>query len=106
VDADQRFAELARELTTRPGVEPPGRSRGFGATALKVDGSIFAMLMCEHLVLKLPAATVAALIDDGTGGPFGTGKRRPMREWVTVLDEEAWWPLAQDALEHVRARQS
>jgi hypothetical protein len=106
VDADQRFAELVGDLITRPGVEPPGRSRGFGATALKVDGSIFAMLMGEHLVVKLPAAAVAALIDDGTGGPFGTGKRRPMREWLTVLDEEAWWPLAQDALEHVHTKQS
>lgn len=104
MNTEERFAALARELNARSGVQPPGQGRGFGATALKVDGSIFAMLMGEHLVVKLPADRVAALIADGTGGPFGTGERRPMREWLTVVDDEAWWPLAEEALEFVRAR--
>jgi len=106
VDAHERFAALAGELATRHGVEPPGEGRAFGATALKLEGSIVAMLMGERLVVKLPAETVAAHIADGTGLPFGTGKRRPMREWLTVVDDEAWEPLAEDALEFARARRS
>jgi hypothetical protein len=100
------YERLVATLGVRPGVTPPDPSRGsgFGSDALKVNGRIFAMLTGGQLVLKLPAARVRTLIDDGTGGPFDAGKGRPMREWLTVLttDEATWSALAAEAYEFVR----
>jgi hypothetical protein len=46
------------------------------------------------------------LIDSGTGMSFDAGKRRPMKEWLTVVvdDEETAIALAREALNFVRAR--
>lgn len=104
VDAEARFAALVEEFARRPGVEPPGGGRAFGATALKVHGSIFAMLYDERLVVKLPRERVAALIAADQGEPFGAGKGRPMQEWLTVVDEDAWSALAEEARAFVGER--
>lgn len=90
-----------------PGVEvPDGSGRGFGSDALKVNGSIFAMVSNGHLVVKLPRERVAELIANGTGSPFDAGKGRPMKEWLTVTsdDDQIWLNLAEEALEFVRNR--
>lgn len=62
--------------------------------------------MSDRLVVKLPARRVAALVADGTGGPFTASRGTAMREWVTVLDDDArtWSALAREALAFVRAR--
>ena len=105
MDPQERFAALVEELAAEPGVTPPDAAGGrrFGSAALKVDGAIFAMLYDQWLVVKLPRPRVEALLADGTGGPFGAGKGRPMREWVTVLsaDEGTWSALAREALAFV-----
>jgi TfoX/Sxy family transcriptional regulator of competence genes len=101
MDLERRFSELVDELCSRPGVVPPGGS-GFGSHALKVDGSIFAMFVRGHLVVKLPSARVTELVAGGTGGPFDANKGRAMKEWLTVLDESAWHALAVEASEFVR----
>ncbi len=101
----ERFAELASELAGETDVALPsdGRRR-FGSTALKVGGSIFAMLVSDQLAVKLPAERVTALVADGTGGPFASSRGTPMREWVVVLEDETttWSTLAREALAHVR----
>lgn len=106
--AEGRFAALVETLLWEPGVTPPDAARGrrFGSDALKVNGSIFAMLTRGHLVVKLPRERVAALIAEGAGEPFDAGKGTPMKEWLTVLgdDEETWQTLAREALTFVRAR--
>ena len=108
VEPQERFAALVEELAGEPGVAPPDAAGGrrFGSAALKVDGSIFAMLHDGRLVVKLPRPRVEALLADGTGGPFGAGRGRPMREWVTVLsgDDRTWSTLAREALAFVSAR--
>jgi hypothetical protein len=108
MDAGRRFAALVDALDGTPGVTLPGASggRGFGAGALKVDGSIFAMEVQGALVLKLPEARVAELIGSGAGSPFDSGKGRPMREWVALAgsDPGADLSLAREALAHVRSR--
>ena len=104
----ERFAALAEELAGCPGVEVPGGSsrRTFGSTALKVNGSIFAMVAGDRLVVKLSRDRVDALIDAGTGLPFDGGKARPMKEWVAVVDDDeaTWAALAREALDFVRSR--
>lgn len=85
---EDAFAELVERFSDTPGVTPPeAHRRGFGSHALKVHGSIFAMLVRGHLVVKLPAARVRELIAEGIGGVFDANKGTPMREWLTVLDE-------------------
>ncbi|HVN13941.1 MAG TPA: TfoX/Sxy family protein [Kineosporiaceae bacterium] len=100
----QRFDQLVEAFAGRPGVTAPGESRPrFGSSALKVDGSIFAMLTRDELVVKLPGARVAELVASGAGRPFDAGKRSPMKEWVVVagLDVQDWRVLAEEALAFV-----
>lgn len=108
MDAEERFAALAEKFAGLPGVELPGGpgSRRFGSQALKVNGSIFAMVTGGRLVVKLPRDRVDALIADGTGAPFDSGKGRPMKEWVAVTaeDDGTRLALAQEALAFVRSR--
>ena len=57
-----------------------GPKRAFGATSLKTDGRIFAMLVKGRLVVKLPAARVTQLVDDGAGERFDPGHGRAQKE--------------------------
>jgi TfoX N-terminal domain len=102
---EARFAALVEHFADRPRVTPPGAAgrRGFGSSALKVDGSIFAMLQDGRLVVKLPRERVSALVASGTGEPFSAGKGRPMKEWVAVPDgdDALWRTLAEEALTFV-----
>jgi hypothetical protein len=106
MDGEERFAALAEEFAGSPDVTLPGAddARGFGANALRVRGSIFAMRSGGRLVVKLPAKRVAELIAAGDGEPFNAGKGRPMREWITVADDADWLALAREALAFVAAK--
>jgi TfoX/Sxy family transcriptional regulator of competence genes len=103
----ERFAVLVEEFTGREGVTPPGgERRRFGSDALRVGGSIFAMLTRDELVLKLPRARVATLVASGEGRPFDAGKGTPMKEWVVVADDDldTWRALAEEALAFVSSK--
>ena len=67
---------------------PDGSERGFAAQAIKVNGAVFVMLMRGQIAVKLPAARVRELIDQGRGDPVSTGSRTPMREWVALVGTE------------------
>lgn len=103
--SEERFDRLAGAFAGRPGVALPGEdgTRGFGSSALKAGGSIFAMLTRGRLVVKLPRARVAALVASGAGEPFDAGKGRPMKEWLVVADaaDDRWQDLAEEALAFV-----
>lgn len=103
MEPSRKFDALVADLAGEPGVQPPGADgkRLFGATTLRVHGSIFAMLAHGRLVVKLPAARVAELIAAGMGGPFDAGKGRPMRQWLTVADDADWTALARESLAYV-----
>jgi hypothetical protein len=99
-----QFEQLVDGFVGRPGVTAPGGDRRrFGSSALKVNGSIFAMLARDELVLKLPRARVRELIAEGAGRPFDAGKGTPMKEWVVVADPdpEARRELAEEAFAFV-----
>jgi hypothetical protein len=107
-EPEERFEALVDAFAGQPGVTAPGGSgrRGFGSSALKVNGSIFAMVTRGQLVVKLPRGRVGTLIASGVGGPFDAGKGTPMKEWLTIVgdDEERWLALAREALEFVGRR--
>ena len=102
--AEEVFAGLVGALADEPGVVRPapadGGPRGFGASALRVNDRIFAMVSHGRLVFKLPAQRVAELIGTGRGDPFDAGKGRPMKEWVGLEPnaDEDWLNLATEAL--------
>ena len=108
MDPAERFAVLVEAMATRPGVGPPsaGGRRGFGSSALTVDGSIFAMVVAGGVVFKLPRHRVEGLVAAGTGLPFTAANGSPMREWI-ALDHgtpESDLALAEEAMEFVRSR--
>jgi hypothetical protein len=101
--AEERYAELVADFLVRPGVGQDGK--GFGSSALKTGGRIFAMLSSRgEFVVKLPAGRVAELIASGAGQPYDAGKGRPMREWLALSPNADWQPLATEALTFVSAR--
>lgn len=93
---DALFWEVAQPFLDR-GAE---RSTMMGFPCLRVDGTFFASL--DHrsgdLVVKLPAARVDELIDEGVGLPFAPNGRR-FKEWTVVphRDHALWTDLADEA---------
>jgi hypothetical protein len=93
------FDALIEAFASDGRVAPPRPDRReFGSNALKVDGRIFAMLVNDALVVKLPRERVAELIAAERGEPFDAGKGRPMKEWVRIrAHERAWLGFAREA---------
>ncbi len=100
---EEKFEGLVDEFTGRPGITPPGATRGFGRSALRAHGRIFAMFVRGKLVLKLPEGRVDELVAGGHGVRFDANKGTPMKEWL-ALDPGSphpWAELAEEALEFV-----
>src|SRR5689334_11384782 len=97
---EERFERLVDELVGVEGVSPPSPGRGFGSSALKYRGKIFAMLVRGNLVVKLPKARVAELVAAGEGRHFDANKGAPMKEWFALAEPSglSWSALAREAL--------
>ena len=99
------FESLCDEYSGVREVSVPEGGSGFGSNAIKINKSIFAMLVDDRIVVKLPAARVAQLISDGAGVPFDAGKGKPMKEWVGLtLDDAAARQLVAEAMDFVGRR--
>ena len=104
IQPEQRFEQLAAGFLGDPEVST---GTGFGsAPGLRVSGKIFAMLVHDRLVVKLPRARVDELVSFGMGERFDPGHGRIMKEWAAVSAESAadWIELATDALNFVGRR--
>jgi hypothetical protein len=96
------FEALCEEYAGVSGVTVPEGGSGFGSNAIKINKSIFAMLVNDRLVVKLPAARVTELISSGDGVPFDAGKGKPMKEWVGLeLDDDSCRQLVAEAMRFV-----
>lgn len=104
--ARERFDDLCFDLVGTDTVTAPPGGSGFGRTALRSDGKIFAMLVRGKLVVKLPAGRVDDLVGAGDGVRFDANKGTPMKEWFALdpASDRAWLPLAKEALEFARAK--
>ncbi len=109
----ERFDALVEAFAGAPDVtapsDDPTAQRGFGSSTLKVKGKIFAMLVSDRLVVKLPKAHVDALVTTGDGERFDPRHDgRVMKEWLVVAPgyEGEWQALAQDALRYVASQQA
>jgi len=101
----ERFEDLVDQLVGTEGVTPPRGGSGFGRSALRFQGKIFAMHVRGALVLKLPAERVEALVRAGEGVHFDANKGTPMREWLSLDPGSGlpWLPLATEALDFARS---
>jgi len=101
-DPADRFEALVGDLVGRDGVTPPGGGGGFGAHALRYRNRIFAMLVRDRLVLKLPKVRVDALVAAGEGARFDANKGTPMKEWLSLSPDSGqdWSALAGEALRY------
>ena len=100
LESETIFAAVAAQLRDVPGVEA---GTGFGTNpGLRVGGRIFAMLVHDALVVKLPAERVTTLVADGTASRFSIGERET-REWAAIADgtPEEWIELAREAFAFV-----
>lgn len=105
MNAERRYAELAGKFAREHGVTNISEGKGFGSSGqLKVGGRIFAMLVRNELVLKLPRPRVDELVEQGDGTRFDAGKGKPMREWFVLspTSKKQWLPLAKEAMEFVK----
>ena len=104
-----RFEDLVTEFNDVDGVTPPRGGAGFGRSALRYRGKIFAMFVRGALVVKLPADRVAILVAAGHGAHFDANKGTPMREWFATspdADPDSatnWSDLAAEALAFARS---
>jgi hypothetical protein len=101
MSAEDRFAAIADELRREPGIDV---GTGFGTNpGLRIGGRIFAMMLRDELVVKLPVGRCEELTRDAGATAFQVGNRK-MREWVSVPDEPThdWAALGREALAYVR----
>jgi len=96
-EIDPRFAPVVKAMLRSPGVTYGGR--GFGSTALKLRGKLFAFISSRgKFVAKLPRQRVEALVREEVGKPFEPGPGRVMKEWLEVDGHPAdWLALAREA---------
>jgi hypothetical protein len=96
------FESLCDEYSGASGVIVPEGGSGFGSNAIKINKSIFAMLVNDRLIVKLPAARVTELISSDKGVPFDAGKGKPMKEWVGLaVDDDTCRELVAEAMAFV-----
>jgi hypothetical protein len=98
LDQNRMFARVVAAFADDPEVTFGGK--GFGSTALKVDGKIFAMLSSkEKFVVKLPRERVDQLVKAGKGAYFEAGRGKRMKEWLEVASPKSatWIALAKEA---------
>ena len=101
---EDRYDDLVDELAGIAGVTPLRGTDGFGRTALRFQNKIFVMLVRGHLVLKLPAERIDALVAAGDGVRFDASKGMPMKEWLSLAPESGEpWLLAHEALDFARS---
>lgn len=96
-ELDPKFAAVVQEFSGERRVAYGGK--GFGSTALKFDGRIFAMLSSKgRFVVKLPRERVDELVGRGQGQYFEPGRGRLMKEWLAVSGQSiSWLELAREA---------
>jgi len=94
---DPSFASVVHAFAKDRQVTYGGK--GFGSSALKVKGRIFAMMSSKgSFVVKLPKERVDELVRLGKGRYFDTGRGRLMKEWVALDGPTgSWVELAREA---------
>lgn len=100
-DAQEQFQTI---MDNFDGASDVSRGKMFGSTGLKTNGKVFAMLVKDRLVVKLPRARVEVLVAARRGLHFDPGHGRLMKEWISVgfeAGESDWSSLVQEAKDYI-----
>lgn len=101
---DPRFAPVVDAFADDRDVT---RGVMMSAYGLKVRGKIFAMLMRDALIVKLPKARVDEIVAAGEGKRFEPRPGRAMKEWAVIdLPPESWLAIAREAYAFVSGRKA
>ncbi len=102
---EERFAAVVEVLIGEKNVSLGQKGKkGFGSSALQVNGKIFAMISSSgNFVVKLPKQRVEELEASNIGAKFDPGHGRLMKEWLALHQPSTgqWLPLAREALRFV-----
>ena len=102
--ARELYEELTDDLLYDPGV---GRATMMGYPCVRLAGKFLASYddKTRQLVVKLPRARVAELVEIGAGDPFAPAGK-VFREWVAIptADGDLWQRLLAEAVEFARAQ--
>ena len=97
------YDELTDDLLYDPAI---GRATMMGYPCVRLAGRFLASYddKSGHLVVKLPRARVAELVDAGTGAPFAPAGKT-FREWVAIStpDRALWTKLLSEAVTFARS---
>jgi hypothetical protein len=106
--AAERWASLVETMLAQGAATfgADGPKQAFGATSLKTNGKIFAMLVKDRLVVKLDRRRVDELVEAGQGRQFDPGHGRLQKEWLDVDSEspDEWLNLATESETFVAKR--
>ena|SRR5947209_7840453 len=106
LDAQNLFDALTADYHNKPGVTV---GRIWHNDGLKVNDKIFAMVVRNRLVVKLPKSQASALTASGEAVPFEPRPGRPMKEWIMVdppsdpADLSRWRQFIAEAYAYVAA---
>lgn len=75
---------------------PVERAMLFGFDCLRINGKVFAKLHDGHLVMKLPAKRLTALLESGQASRYGF-RGRLMNEWGVIATSRDIVALAEEA---------
>ena len=92
-----RFSQIVDRFADDPAVT---QGTGFGSSpGLRVAGRIFAMLVRDELVVKLPRSRVDELVAAELAARFEPGTGKVMNEWASVpgISPADWAALANEA---------
>jgi len=100
VSAESDFDRLTAGFIRRPEVS---RGRMFGWSGLKAGRRFFALTIEDRLIVKLPAAEVEALVNEGTATQFDPGWGRVKKLWADVGPEQTsvWTELVERAYQNI-----
>ena len=82
------------------------RGTMFGCQGLRTGRKFLAIWWHEQLVVKLPPARLAELVEAGEGQPFEPMEGRPMNGWIVLGESADWTPLVEEARAYVAAQQA
>ena len=99
IEIDPRFAAIVSAFA---GDQAISLGKMFGSVGLKINGKVFAMLVKDSFVAKLPKERVADLVVNAGAQQFDPGHGKLMKEWVALnSNEKMWRKLAKEARQFV-----
>jgi hypothetical protein len=102
-----RYEQIVSAMLNNSAVTYGSGKKGFGSSALQVNGKIFAMLSnTGKFIVKLPRERVDSLVTARSGERFDPGHGRIMREWLQleITSNEDWLALAAEAMNFVASK--